>query len=199
MSNAKRRATAHGSESCACGICPGVKRVAALPFFVSLTALVLVLCASSGARAYEDQASFALGLGYANAATKGLPARGAAVGATASWGLDDLWSIRGQLSYGYHPASAPLSVMLAGADIIYLIDIFSLVPYFGGGLDGIGMLRSGAFGADLGVHGAFGVDWLCSRSFALELEARPVLLLTALDRSPVYFTVMLSGVALLPL
>ncbi len=132
-------------------------------------------------------------MGYANAVFQTLPARGAAGNLSGSLGLDDIWSVRAQLSYGFHPDPAPLSVLVAGADLIYAIDIMEWVPYFGGGPDAIGLIRGGSLHPDAGAHLAFGLDWLCTRKLGFELEARSLFLLTALDRNPVYFTLMLSG------
>ncbi|HEX7476454.1 MAG TPA: hypothetical protein VF331_01480 [Polyangiales bacterium] len=167
---------------------------------LGLVIVVVVACLRpSAARAYEDQATVGLSLGYANAVFKGQPAPGAAAILHGSLGLGDIWSVRAQLGYGFHPDHTPLSVLMAGADLIYTIDVLEWVPYFGAGIDALSTLRARAVGAEAGLHAALGLDWLCSRSFGFELEARPVFLLTALGRDPVYFTLTLSGLLFLDL
>ncbi len=144
--------------------------------------------------AYEDQASLGVSLGYAHAVFHGQPENGAIVSADGSIGLDDIWSLRASLGFGFHPdENRQLSVFLADAELIYMVDVFELVPYFGAGVDGIGTLRSAAFAADFGVHPVFGIDWLPRRNLVLGFCARPIFLITALDRDPVYLTLSVSA------
>jgi hypothetical protein len=152
-------------------------------------ALVAVWCwAAAPAQAYEDQASLDAELGYGNAVSDSVPAHGVLLGVGASLGLSDLFTLRGELSWALHPGSShTLSVFFASAELLYLIDIFELVPYFGVGIDGIGAWTSGApFSTDLGAHPVLGLDWLISRRLTLGLQLRSVFLLTALSRDPVY-------------
>jgi hypothetical protein len=134
-----------------------------------------------------------MGVGYANLVSDVLPSHGVVLSAEASMGLDDIWTVRAGLALAQHPANAPVSVMLASAELLYLIDVFELVPYFGAGVDGIGTLHAGALGTDLGVHPVLGLDWLPSRDLVFGLAVRPIVLVSALDQAPVYFTFALTA------
>lgn len=192
------RPSAHGSPGRACGICEAVKRV--LPRVLSALALVVAgLSVAPPARAYEEQLSLGVGLGYAHAVSDGLPEHGAAVGLEASVGLDDIWTVRSGLRYAFHPDDRPLSMFLADAELLYVVDVFEWVPYFGAGLDALGALRAGAFDVDFGLHPVLGLDWLPERNLAFGVTVRPVFLVTALDRDPVYFTFTVSGAVLFEL
>jgi hypothetical protein len=167
-----------------------------------IACLTLWSCiATSHARAYEDQASLGLQLGYAYATQHSSPHHGGLVGIEGSLGLDDTFSVRGLISYGLQPGTRPLSELNIGAELIYMIDVLALVPYFGGGIDALGswQARGAAFAADFAVHPVFGIDWLPSRNWVLGLEARPLFLLTALRSQPIYVTVAISAALLFDL
>lgn len=155
----------------------------------------------SAARAYEDKAGLALDLGYAHATQAALPHNGALVGVEASLGLDDIWTVRGALSYSLHPGSPSLSVLMVGAELLYLIDVLEIVPYLGAGIDAIGSWAPGAvsFTTEFGVHPVLGVDWLVGRNLALGLQGRPVFLITAWNQEPIYLSVSLSATWLIDL
>jgi hypothetical protein len=160
------------------------------------TACILVAASSSPAHAYEDQIGVGLGAGYANLALPGVPAHGLQLDAAATLGLDDIWALRARFTYGYHPASAglePVHTLVPSADLLYLIDILQWVPYLGAGVDGVVALQDGASRADLGLHLALGLDYLVSRAWLLELDLRPIFLVTALDEGPFYFVATLSA------
>jgi Outer membrane protein beta-barrel domain len=150
----------------------------------------LPLMASSVARAYEDQLSLGVGLGYAHATERGRAHSGALFGVEAGIGLSDTFTVRSSLSYSVHPDARALSVLGLGAELLYLVDVLEVVPYFGAGLDLLGSWTAGhgALRGDLGLHPVLGLDWLINRDVALGIEARPVFLLTALQRAPVYVT-----------
>ncbi len=135
-----------------------------------------------------------MGAGYAHAPTASLPRHGALFELSGSMGLSATLSLRARLSYAFHPADRPLHVGLAGADLLYLVDVLEVVPYFGAGLDGVGRARGGSLRMDGAVHLVAGLDYLASRQLALELDLRPYLLFTALHRAPVYLTATLSVV-----
>jgi hypothetical protein len=144
------------------------------------------------AQAYEDQASIDAELHYGHAVSDTEPAHGAGIGLGASLGLDNVLTFRGQLSWSLHPHRPDaLSVFILTGELLYVVDVLEIVPYFGVGLDGVIMAnridRDGAATrADFGVHPVLGVDWLLSRELAVGLQIRSVLLLTALDRDPLY-------------
>lgn len=147
----------------------------------------------SPALAYEDQIGLGLGVGYANVALPGVPAHGLQLDAGMTVGLDDIWSLRGRFTYGYHPdPAAPVHTFVPSADLLYLIDILQWVPYLGAGLDAVVSLHGDEYQSNLGLHLAFGLDYLASRSWLLELDLRPILIVSALDEGPFYFVATLS-------
>lgn len=152
--------------------------------------------AASQASAYEDRLSLAIGLGYAHATLRQLPHPGAAVGVEASLGLSNTWSVRGGVSYGFHPGQPALSQFAVQAELLYLVDVFEVVPYAGLGVDGLGTWtsREGGLNAAFGVHPVFGADWLLDREFALGLLARPVFVLSDWQNQPLAAQVLLSAI-----
>ncbi len=152
-------------------------------------ALAVAAAGSPGrARAYEDQLTLGLGLGYAVVVTNGLPPHGALAELSASVGLDDTWTVRANLSYAFHPGHDPMHVGLVGAELIYMVDVLEVVPFFGLGVDAIGTLYQGAAGVDAAAHAIVGVDYLAAREWLVGLDIRPYVLLTRLSTDPVYFT-----------
>lgn len=163
---------------------------------------ILALCLSATlwnvaetAHAYEDQwtlgADIGAGLVLAN---ENAPVAGIAVGVGASVGLTSAWTFRGRLSYDFHPAELPLHVMTVGGEVYYTLDILTFVPFFGVGLDGIGTVQDGSFGADLAFHALVGIDWLVSRKLIVGLDIRPYVLPFSLAErgiDPVYLTASL--------
>lgn len=141
------------------------------------------------ARAYEDQLTLGLGLGYAAVVTDGLPPHGALAQVSASIGLDDVWTVQASLSYALHPGAEPLHVGIVGAELIYVLDVLEVVPFFGLGADAIGTVREGHAGVDAAAHVILGVDYLASRSWLVGLDVRPYVLFTRLSTDPVYITV----------
>ena len=161
-------------------------------------AAACVLGAPAGARAYEDQITLGLGIGYANFVARSQPANGAVFDAVTSVGLSPVWTLRARLAYGLHPAQPPLHVGIAGLELLYLIDVVEVVPYFGIGVDGFGHARSGAVDVDAASHAVVGADYLLSRDMAIGLELRPYVLWTALDRDPAYLVAVATVTWLLP-
>jgi hypothetical protein len=155
----------------------------------------------SAAHAYEDQLSLGLGLGYARATRPGLPHNGGSIELEAGFGLSDTLSARAAVSYGLHPGTSSLSMLGFAGELIYIIDVLAVVPYFGAGLDGLASSHGPKreWRGDFGAHPVVGVDWLLNRDLALGLEARPVFVLSDLSRAPVYFSVNLTASWLLDL
>lgn len=169
-----------------------------LPFTLRALVLALGILAVSGAqaapaKAYEDQATLFLDLGYAAVlANPDLPTSGVQLGLGGSIGLTDAWTVRARGSYGLHPASTSLHVATLGAEVYYVLDILKFVPFFGLGLDGVATIFDGGFGLDLGLHAVVGLDWLVSREWVVGLDIRPYVLPFSLASSgvdPVYLTV----------
>jgi hypothetical protein len=103
-----------------------------------------------------------------------------------SVGLTGVWTLRGRVSYALHPDDHAMHVMLAGAELLYLIDVVEVVPYFGLGVDGIGHARDGHVSIDAASHLVVGLDYLLSRDVALGIDVRALALWTALDHDPAY-------------
>lgn len=162
---------------------------AAVRLLPPCTALLCCVAFAGPARAYEDQLTLGFGAGYAHAAASSLPRNGVLFDVSASTGLGPVWSLRGRASYAVHPAARPLHVTLLDAEVLYLIDVLEIVPYFGVGAGATGRVRDGVLGVDATVHAVIGLDYLLSRALTLELDARPYLLMTELDGAPVYFGV----------
>jgi hypothetical protein len=146
------------------------------------------------ARAYEDQLALGLGAGYAHALSSAPASHGVLFDLTGGAGLSPAWTVRGRFSYAFHPAEQPLHVALAGAELLYLFDVVELVPYFGAGLDGVSRARAGHFEVDAAAHLVVGLDYLLSRDFILGLDLRSHVLVTALDRDPIYVALTASAV-----
>ncbi|MFW5876662.1 MAG: hypothetical protein ACOCXM_07990 [Myxococcota bacterium] len=164
-------------------------RAVALP----CVALVLAMLPASGTRAYEDQLTVGVDTGYALVLAEGA-SHGWTVGADASVGLGDLFSLRGRAGYGFHPQGGGLHVAAAGAEVLYLLDVLEWVPYFGVGADGFFMALDGSTRGDLGLHAVLGVEWLASRDWLLGLDVRPYVLPLAFRDAPldpIYLSVTL--------
>lgn len=154
---------------------------------------LLALRAPGVAHAYEDQVTLGLGAGYTNAVSDSLPQHGALFDVSSSVGLSNVWTIRGRVSYAYHPDDVPMHVGIVGAELLYMIDVTEVVPYFGIGMDGIGhALKHGALTVDAASHVVLGIDYLVSRRVALELDGRALALWTALDHDPLYIAATAS-------
>lgn len=131
---------------------------------------------ASPALAYEDQLTLELGAGYAFASGDTLPHSGLAASALVSYGLGDTLTLRAFGAYAMHPSTA--NVFTGGADLLYLLDILTVVPYFGGGVDGVGINTPDGTTGAFAVHAVVGLDYLLSRSLTLGIETRPTYMLT---------------------
>ena len=152
-------------------------------------------------RAYEDQATLGVDVGYAHATAKAWPHAGAVLGIEASLGLDDIWTVRAFASYSLHPAAQSLSMASLGGELLYLVDVLEWVPYFGAGVTALGSWFGFKDGLhiDCAVHPVVGLDWLVSRDLALGVVVRPEFLITAWDHEPLYLSAALSASLLLDL
>jgi hypothetical protein len=162
--------------------------VAAVAFTASLL--------PSAARAYEDQATLEIGLGYAHAFAGGLSASGPALAVAGSVGLGDVWTLRAMLGGSVHPAvsgeTPTAAVPFGGVELLYVVDVLQWVPCVGLGIDVVGTVSATGVGADLAAHTVLGLDWLVSRAWLLGVDVRAYLLLsdlaTGTPRFPVYLT-----------
>jgi hypothetical protein len=146
------------------------------------------------ALAYEDQLTVSAGAGYALAILESEPLHGAAFDLAVSVGLDPVWSLRGRAAYAVHPGDAPLHVVLLSPELLYMIDVVEVVPYFGLGLSALGRAWGAEFRPAAGVHAVLGLDYLASRAFGLGCDLRPGILVTDLDRHPFQLSFTLNAV-----
>ena len=170
---------------------PSPSRLAAR--FAGAVGGACALAVAVPAAAYEDQLTIEGGVGYAHAFRSDVPS-GASFGLAASVGLDDVWTIKATFAYGVHPAGPAQHVFVGGAELIYVVDVLEIVPYFGAGLDALGAVRGADRSLDLAAHLVFGADYLLSRSVFVGVEVRPHLLVTQLaandERAPLYVTAL---------
>jgi len=158
-----------------------------------ITALGLLLSPASLARAYEDQLSFGVGAGYAYGTQQGASDHGAYFQLEASLGVSPTWSVRGVLAYAAHPATPRWSQGLLGVEALYLVDVLELVPYAGIGIDALAGFTPSDTRFDVGAHPVLGIDWLLGRSFLLGFSARPIFVLSGLERGPLYLVLSLTA------
>lgn len=149
------------------------------------------------ARAYEDQLTLGAGAGYGYSASSEWPRHAALFDLSVSLGFSEALAVRGHAGYGFHPADEPLHGVIAGAELLYLIDVVEVVPYFGIGVSGLGRIRGGDFDAAAAAQLAVGLDYHLDRGLALELDVRPYLLVTDLDREPLFLSVLVAVIWLL--
>ncbi|MBX3249631.1 MAG: hypothetical protein KF901_20815 [Myxococcales bacterium] len=171
------------------------KRHRPSPARLGLAALLMISAlheTASEARAYEDKITLGVGVGYAAVlANPDLPTHGARLAVEVGIGLNDAWSLTPRFEYVLHPATSALHVGLLGVEVTYALDIVAVVPVFGLGLDAIGTVRGGSFGADIAAHVVVGLDWLVSRTWLLGLDVRAYFLPLSLAETgvdPVYLT-----------
>ena len=152
---------------------------------LGLGLVVLVAFARPGeAHAYDGQVGLSLELGYAVVPSGPLPPHGIYAEGGVSVGLGDTWEIRGRLAYAYHPE--PMHRWALGAELVYLIDIFEVVPFLGLGVSGLVTLTDVVVATDFAVGGVVGFDVLLSREVTLGACVRPSVVLTTLDTTPVW-------------
>lgn len=155
----------------------------ALLLGLGLMALV-ALGRPSVARAYERQIGLSLELGYAVVPTGPLPSHGVYAEGGVSVGLGDVWELRGRIAYAYHPE--PMHRWAGGVELVYLVDIFEIVPFLGLGVSGLVTLNDTVVTGDFAANGVFGIDVLLSREVTLGAVVRPSVVITTIDTAPVW-------------
>lgn len=149
--------------------------------FCTLAAIAwgLVLTLGSGvARAYDEQASIDMALGYALLADESPSLHGAALDLGASVGLSEAIVARSTLGYAAyvdrHDIAQLGRLRLEG---IYLLDVLRFVPFVGlGATLTTNPDASARLPLRVGGHVVLGVDYLLSRSWTLGLDVRSALL-----------------------
>ena len=148
-------------------------------------------------RAYEDQLTLGAGVGYGYSASSEWPRHAALFDLSASLGLSQALAVRGHAGYGFHPADEPLHGVVVGGELLYVIDVVEVVPYFGIGVSGLWRIHGDDVAAAGAAQLAVGVDYHLDRGLALELDVRPYLLVTDLDREPLFLSVLVAIIWLL--
>lgn len=158
----------------------------------SIAAIAVLL--PSPARAYEDRAALSLEAGYAGILSDSpLPDHGFVAGFGVGFGLSDVWELRVDAAYAFHPGT--LHRMRGSAEVIYVIDVLTVVPYLGLGVGALGSVsvpggvEPTQAWADFTAHAVVGFDVLLDRDWTVGLTVRPIFLLTSLPTDPFYLTI----------
>jgi len=125
------------------------------------------------ARAYEDQATLGIAVGYAGMPdSEALPVNGVDFAISAGGGIGDAWSIQGLLSHNIYFGDATLNMSMAGLETVYALDIVRFVPLLGFGLDGILSVAERQARGDFALHALLGVDFLINPRWIIGADAR---------------------------
>jgi hypothetical protein len=164
---------------------------------VFVVALAWGALSARRAHAYEDQQTVAVGLGYAQSVGREAVQHGVLLDVAASTGLSAQWALRGRLSYALHPGEDALHVGIGAAELLYVVDVLELVPYAGLGAGALLRAQRSELEGAPAAHVVAGIDYLLSRNWTLELDARGHLLLTELSTHPVYWAATVSVIWML--
>lgn len=146
------------------------------------------------AYAYENHLTFSAGAGYAAAlAQTPTPRHGVATQLAIGIGLGDLFELRLLVPYTIQFDQTVLHRVSPGLEFVYLFDLLEIVPFFGAGIDLPSSFYQDEDRVDFAAHAVVGVDWLLSREWAIGLEARPYLMITALEREPTWLTALVRA------
>jgi hypothetical protein len=161
----------------------------------ALASLVLLTLWSTTAHAYEDQIGLALGAGYTAKPydQPDISHHGAGVHVDVGVGLSDVWEVRGHVGYAALVEGPVEHRLELGAEAIYLIDVLTVVPYFGAGIGGLMSVDARGARPDLLLDAVVGLDWLVTRQWVLGLDARIGLNVTGLARGPADPTWLTAG------
>ena len=130
---------------------------------------------SSTAKAYEDQATVGLAVGYAGMpGAEGDPKHGVHLAVSVGGGLGDAWSIQGLLGYDGFVGTDNLSIHvgMAGVETVYALDIVRFVPLIGAGLDGLLTVQNLHANGDFALHALLGFDFLINPRWIIGADAR---------------------------
>lgn len=162
---------------------------------LSQLAVILAVCGAflappATALAYEDAMTLELSGGYALAVGDGVPRDGLSGSVLVSYGINDVFTLRASITDTFHPRSTNL--LLAGVDLLYVVDVLRTVPYVGLGVDGGVLQANGNTDGIVGGHLALGVDYLIDRGVFVGLEVRPTWLLREANLLDVPITVKIG-------
>ena len=162
------------------------------PFrLASRTATVVLIVGSitTTALAYEDQLGLTATLGYSGIiGDTTLPPHAISAGLGVSLGLGDTWELRARGDYSLLVSSAHRGVLTA--DLVYLVDVLSVVPYLGLSVGGAitsvdaNTIAPQEFRGDLLLGGVVGVDVLLGRAWTIGVEVRPHVMVLHLNTEP---------------
>jgi hypothetical protein len=152
--------------------------------FAALTGIVLscvfsVLCAlPRRAFAYGEQAELHLAAGYLGAVNATpISSTGAALDLGFGIGLNDMFMTRAALGYGATLDNARvLSLGRAGVEVLYLVDVLQIVPFFGLGV-GAWLFDDDALTVAPHAFGTVGLDYLATRTWLFGVDIRLGMLL----------------------
>ena len=125
------------------------------------------------ARAYEDQATVGVAVGYAGMPdSQVLPRNGLQLALSAGGGFGDAWNLQGLLSHSVYFDAEPLHMSMAGLETVYALDLVRWVPLLGAGLDGLLTVRNRRTRGDFALHGLLGFDFLINPRWIFGADAR---------------------------
>ena len=174
----------------------------------SMSPLVLVLAITvasvaaplSTAHAYERQLGVFVGAGYTGIATSTpYPPHAVTASVGVGVGLGDVWELRGHLDYGFHVSA--MHRLGLGVDLVYLVDVLSVVPYLGVSVSGAlslldPSLAMGDLRGDFLAGGLAGLDVLIGREWTIGAEVRINVGVTDFDRAGLLITGLCRAQAL---
>jgi len=137
--------------------------------------LLGLLSATNTARAYEDEFGIAAAAGYSLARGHGRNLQGVSVGTILDYGLAEYWSIRARLDYAFFPGTGldpNIHNATLGTEFIYSVDVVTLVPFAGAGLDVRGWHERSETDLLPAAHAVLGVDYLASRDWIFGVDVR---------------------------
>lgn len=127
------------------------------------------------AHAYEDQWGLSVTTGYQLTGSRDAHRSGATVGAIADYGLGEVWTARARADYGFAPAAQGAPNLHTGslaAELVYVLDILTAVPYFGLGAGAILFSDQGERALRPEIHVVAGLDYLLDREWSVGLDLR---------------------------
>ena len=112
------------------------------------------------AAAYEGRTTVSV-LGGVSSASETVTPVAPTVGVSASLGLGDTFTLRGHSLYAIHPSSTPEHSVRLGAELLYMVDVATWVPFAGAGIDGLLGVSDEEAKVRAGAHAVIGLDrWL---------------------------------------
>lgn len=145
------------------------------PLTLVTAAALAGLGAPASALAYEDQMGLSVGLGGEVAMTDPVSG-GPGATLTFAYGLGDTFELRVHADYLVHVTDETAHRVLGAVDLVYLLDILTVVPYFGVSAGGAVTVADRSTVGDLVLGAIVGIDFVLSRTFTLGLEVRPYVL-----------------------